>query len=188
MRLQTRCAAHFFPRNTPGQGGVGPLHRRHLHQLRRKRVRRDVDSYDRCTQKQYVAFIAPKRVTLIIPAARLPRAKYDEDTGKVSCSRHDRVPLVLTNLPIAMSFGVFNGCVTSSIALNVVLTKIQRHHHVRPHLFRGAVDGHQRNGHSRSRRGRPFRHTGGYGWRRGPRRFMHSKRVEAAILSGRIYL
>ncbi|KAL1759689.1 ribosomal protein S5 domain 2-type protein, partial [Schizophyllum commune] len=108
-----------------------------------------------------------------LKSTRLPRANYDEDTGKVTCSRHDRVPLTLTNLPIAMSFGVFNGC---------------RHHHVRPHLFRRAVDGHQCDRHSWTRRGRALRHTGGYGRRRGPRRFMHSKRVEAAILSGRIYL
>ncbi|KAL1712863.1 ribosomal protein S5 domain 2-type protein [Schizophyllum commune] len=44
-----------------------------------------------------------------LKSTRLPRTKYDEDTGKVICSRHDRVPLTLTNLPIAMSFGVFNG-------------------------------------------------------------------------------
>ncbi|KAL1738587.1 ribosomal protein S5 domain 2-type protein, partial [Schizophyllum fasciatum] len=43
-----------------------------------------------------------------LKSTRLPRAKYDEDTGKVTCSRHDLVPLALNNLPVAMSFGVFN--------------------------------------------------------------------------------
>lgn len=49
-----------------------------------------------------------------LKSTRLPRARYNEDTGKTICSRHDRVPLTLNNLPVALSFGVFNNDVLMS--------------------------------------------------------------------------
>ncbi|WWD20524.1 hypothetical protein CI109_105000 [Kwoniella shandongensis] len=39
--------------------------------------------------------------------ARLPRAKYDEDSGKTICSRTERHPLQLGRIPLSCSYGIF---------------------------------------------------------------------------------
>ena len=41
--------------------------------------------------------------------ATLPKATYDEETGRTTCTRKVRVPLPLNRLPISYSFGVFDG-------------------------------------------------------------------------------
>ncbi|KDQ64066.1 hypothetical protein JAAARDRAFT_166025 [Jaapia argillacea MUCL 33604] len=39
---------------------------------------------------------------------RLPKATFDEETGRTICSRKEMTPLRLNTLPISMSFGVFD--------------------------------------------------------------------------------
>ncbi|KNZ72693.1 Exosome complex exonuclease RRP43 [Termitomyces sp. J132] len=39
---------------------------------------------------------------------QLPKATYDEETGRTICTRKSKVPLQIARTPIAMSFGVFN--------------------------------------------------------------------------------
>ncbi|KAG6838926.1 hypothetical protein H0H93_006225, partial [Arthromyces matolae] len=39
---------------------------------------------------------------------QLPKATYDEETGRTTCTRNTKLPLQITRTPIAMSFGVFN--------------------------------------------------------------------------------
>ncbi|KZT60824.1 ribosomal protein S5 domain 2-like protein [Calocera cornea HHB12733] len=39
----------------------------------------------------------------------LPKARWDEDKRRVVCSRKERVPLQVKNLPIPSTFGVFDG-------------------------------------------------------------------------------
>ncbi|KAI0044472.1 hypothetical protein FA95DRAFT_1583740 [Auriscalpium vulgare] len=38
----------------------------------------------------------------------LPKATFNEDTGRTTCSRRTRTPLALARLPVAYSFGVFD--------------------------------------------------------------------------------
>ncbi|KZP00287.1 ribosomal protein S5 domain 2-like protein [Calocera viscosa TUFC12733] len=40
---------------------------------------------------------------------RLPKARWDEDKKRVVCSRKERVPLRVQNLPIPSTFGIFDG-------------------------------------------------------------------------------
>ncbi|OCH94510.1 hypothetical protein OBBRIDRAFT_769588 [Obba rivulosa] len=40
---------------------------------------------------------------------RLPRARFDEETGRTVCSRKVQEPLQIGRLPIAMTFGIFDG-------------------------------------------------------------------------------
>ncbi|KAG6887911.1 hypothetical protein C0992_010261 [Termitomyces sp. T32_za158] len=44
-------------------------------------------------------------------AAQLPKATYDEETGRTICTRKTKSPLQIKRTPIAMSFGVFNSFV-----------------------------------------------------------------------------
>lgn len=44
----------------------------------------------------------------ILSAATLPKATYNEDTGRTTCTRSPRSPLEITRLPLSMSFGVFD--------------------------------------------------------------------------------
>lgn len=39
---------------------------------------------------------------------QLPKATFDEDTGRTTCSRSTKVPLQVTRTPVSMSFGVFD--------------------------------------------------------------------------------
>ncbi|KAL5527902.1 hypothetical protein ACEPAG_6703 [Sanghuangporus baumii] len=39
---------------------------------------------------------------------RLPKARYDEDTGRTICSRKEKSALQLTKTPVAISFGIFD--------------------------------------------------------------------------------
>ena len=41
--------------------------------------------------------------------ATLPKATYNEETGRTTCTRKIRAPLPLKRLPISYSFGVFDG-------------------------------------------------------------------------------
>lgn len=49
-------------------------------------------------------------LTLIVSnlEARLPKATFNEDTGRTTCSRKGKQPLDLKSMPVAMSFGVFD--------------------------------------------------------------------------------
>ncbi|EKM59904.1 uncharacterized protein PHACADRAFT_181840 [Phanerochaete carnosa HHB-10118-sp] len=40
---------------------------------------------------------------------RLPKATFDEDTGRVLCTRKEMIPLQISRFPLSMSFGVFDG-------------------------------------------------------------------------------
>ncbi len=40
--------------------------------------------------------------------AKLPKATYNEDIGRTTCSRKVMRPLQIERLPIALSFGVFD--------------------------------------------------------------------------------
>ncbi|KAH9942593.1 ribosomal protein S5 domain 2-type protein [Amylocystis lapponica] len=40
---------------------------------------------------------------------RLPKATFDEETGRTTCSRKTRLPLQISRLPASMSFGIFDG-------------------------------------------------------------------------------
>ncbi|EPQ58884.1 hypothetical protein GLOTRDRAFT_69878, partial [Gloeophyllum trabeum ATCC 11539] len=48
-----------------------------------------------------IAMVAALRNT------RLPRATYDEDTGRTICSRKESIPLRVNSSPLSMSFGIF---------------------------------------------------------------------------------
>lgn len=50
--------------------------------------------------------------------ARLPKATYDELSGRTVCSRKTYVPLEIRRLPISMSFGVFDSYVLLSLSLS----------------------------------------------------------------------
>lgn len=41
--------------------------------------------------------------------ATLPKATFDEETGRTTCSRKIREALPLKRLPISYSFGIFDG-------------------------------------------------------------------------------
>lgn len=41
--------------------------------------------------------------------ARLPKAIFDENTGRTLCTRKEQIPLEITRLPISMTFGIFDG-------------------------------------------------------------------------------
>ncbi|GJE87506.1 ribosomal protein S5 domain 2-like protein [Phanerochaete sordida] len=40
---------------------------------------------------------------------RLPKATFDEDTGKVVCTRKEKTPLQIGRFPLSVSFGIFDG-------------------------------------------------------------------------------
>ncbi|KAK0190356.1 ribosomal protein S5 domain 2-like protein [Armillaria mellea] len=44
----------------------------------------------------------------LIAMPKLPKATYNEDTGRTTCSRKVMTPLQIERLPIALSFGVFD--------------------------------------------------------------------------------
>lgn len=48
--------------------------------------------------------------------ARLPKAKFDEDTGRTTCSRKTLSPLQISRTPLAMSFGLFDSYVYSTVS------------------------------------------------------------------------
>ncbi|KAG9015404.1 hypothetical protein FRB94_000008 [Tulasnella sp. JGI-2019a] len=39
---------------------------------------------------------------------RLPKPKFDEDTGRTTCSRIERIPLDIRRVPLCASFGIFD--------------------------------------------------------------------------------
>jgi len=39
---------------------------------------------------------------------RLPKAAYNEETGRTTCSRKIKVPLQINRMPLSMSFGIFD--------------------------------------------------------------------------------
>jgi len=43
--------------------------------------------------------------------ARLPKATYDEERNTTFCSRQEAISLNIQNIPISMTFGVFDSCV-----------------------------------------------------------------------------
>jgi hypothetical protein len=92
---------------------MGPLRRRDVYKLRRERVRRDFDRHGGRSKKQcafnVIQRVHPDPTRLYI--ARLPQAKFDEETGRTTCSRKTRTPLPLNRAPVSMSFGVFNSYV-----------------------------------------------------------------------------
>jgi hypothetical protein len=47
--------------------------------------------------------------TIFELTATLPKATYNEETGRTSCTRGNREPLSLGRLPVSYSFGVFDG-------------------------------------------------------------------------------
>lgn len=51
--------------------------------------------------------------SLFRTSARLPQARYDEDTGQTVCSRKVKEPLKISRIPIAASFGIFDSYVLS---------------------------------------------------------------------------
>ena len=57
--------------------------------------------------------------------ARLPKASFDEESGKTTCTRRVMTPLVISRSPISMSFGIFDSyadpCISFLDSQSIVL-------------------------------------------------------------------
>ena len=50
--------------------------------------------------------------------ARLPRATFDDETGRTTCSRDETFPLPLDRFPLSASFGIFHSYVSLPFSLS----------------------------------------------------------------------
>lgn len=58
---------------------------------------------------------------------KLPRAKFNEETGKTICSRKELDPLRINRLPISMTFGFFDSYVRTTATCLVLIHPFEDH-------------------------------------------------------------
>lgn len=73
-----------------------------------------------------------------LTAARLPQATFNAETNRTVCSRKTKTPLHVGRLPVAMSFGVFDGYVPFMRG-RAALMLMQDAHSRRPDVVRGTA-------------------------------------------------
>ncbi|THH15954.1 hypothetical protein EW146_g4613 [Bondarzewia mesenterica] len=57
----------------------------------------------------FLFLLTPEEMEIaLFTAAHLPKATFDEDTGRTTCSRKIRTPLAISRLPLSLSFGLFD--------------------------------------------------------------------------------
>lgn len=68
-----------------------------------------------------VAHNARPYVNDFLLSAKLPKATFDEETGRITCSRSDSVSLDIRRSPSSASFGIFDSCVVLLMQRSFVL-------------------------------------------------------------------
>lgn len=87
-------------------------------------------------------------------SARLPKATFDEDTGRVLCTRKEKIPLQINRFPLSMSFGILDGYVRLALVPGPHGSWSAQHAYTdRPDVVRGATAGHDIHRHRRRERG-----------------------------------
>lgn len=94
-------------------------------------------------------------ITLFL-LATLPEAKYDEDTGVTTCSRATRLPLQIKTIPLAVTFGIFDSCVSLGIVDPTYWLVLQPKHPSRSDYLWGTTLGNIGNRHREWKEYRTF--------------------------------